>query len=197
MALLRKIALAAVIALMLAPVSAEPQVLRPAPPLVNDLGRLTNGVLNNVQTVAQGALSQTESQVNRALMSPSALLDQREDRLRRIVARHPRELELDERGQMAVRGAVLGLSPSPEALARALAAGFTVESRLEIAPGETAISLRAPAGVSAREGLKRLRALDPRGRYDYDHVYEPGGAVGVGAGIEALSGVGAPRVIEG
>ncbi|MEI2602163.1 hypothetical protein, partial [Acinetobacter baumannii] len=73
MALLRKIAKAAVIALMLTPVSAEPQVLRPAGALVNDLGRLTNGALNEVQTVAQGALSQTDSQVNRALMSPSAL----------------------------------------------------------------------------------------------------------------------------
>lgn len=197
MALLRKIAKAAVIALMLTPVSAEPQVLRPAGALVNDLGRLTNGALNEVQTVAQGALSQTDSQVNRALMSPSALLDQREDRLRRIVAHHPRDLELDERGQMAVRGVVLGLSPSPEALARALAAGFTVESRLEIAPGETAIGLRAPAGVSAREGLKRLRSLDPDGRYDYDHVYEPGGATLVGAGTEGLSGAGAPRVTVG
>jgi len=105
----------------------------------------------------------------------------------RLIRQHPEAVEADDHGAPVVRGEVLALSPSPDALAAAQRAGFAVRGRIS-APelGVDSVTLAAPAGVSVREAVRRLRALDPKGQYDFDHLYQPsGGTAERGAGLVA------------
>jgi hypothetical protein len=98
----------------------------------------------------------------------------------RLIRDHPREVEADDQGQPVARGQILALSLGADALARLRQAGFSVLSQ-ETLPGlglETAV-IGPPRGVSAVEAIRRLRALDPDGRYAFNHLYQPAGAAGV------------------
>ena len=112
-------------------------------------------------------------------LTPEGLAAARLDRLAGLVRAHPRALELDERGQPVVRGEVLAVSPSPEALAKAVADGFVVarQTRSE-ALGLALVTLTPPKGMSARAAVRRLRMLDPTGDYDFNHLYADAGAGG-------------------
>jgi subtilisin family serine protease len=77
---------------------------------------------------------------------------------------------------------VIALSPSAEALERARAEGFGVgRTRTLEGLDATIVVLQAPAGMSTRRALQRLRALDPGGIYDFNHVYLNSGSVADGA----------------
>jgi hypothetical protein len=98
----------------------------------------------------------------------------------RLIRDHPHEVEADDQGQPVARGQILALSLGADALARLRQAGFSVLSQ-ETLPGlglETAV-IGPPRGVSAVEAIRRLRALDPDGRYAFNHLYQPAGAAGV------------------
>ena len=87
-------------------------------------------------------------------------------------------LALDERGQTIVRGEVLVVSPTQSSLAIARRLNLTVERRDSLGwLGLTTATLRAPVGMSAVEALAALRRADPRGVYDYAHIYNPSGDV--------------------
>jgi hypothetical protein len=96
---------------------------------------------------------------------------------RDLLRRHAAAVEADDLGQPVVRGEVAGLGISPEALQRAQAAGFAV-ARQETIEGldVSVVVLSPPRGMSAREAVRRLRALDPAGRYDFNHIYFESGA---------------------
>jgi subtilisin family serine protease len=128
------------------------------------------------------------------------LADQRLDRLREQVLRNPKALDLDGNGAPVVRGEVLALSPTQASIDIATAAGFTVQSREQMEGlGLEVVILRAPAGLTTRKAVERLKALDPAGRYDFDHLYggagavqpgEPGGApIGPAPGAKAVIGL--------
>lgn len=103
----------------------------------------------------------------------------RVNRLQRLVRQHPRELELDDRGQAAVRGEVLAVTPNERSLEIARGAGFTVvRSETLENLSLTLVTLSTPPGVSARQGVRRLRKADPDGQYDYNHIYSDAGPVG-------------------
>ncbi len=98
------------------------------------------------------------------------------DAIRALVRAHPRALELDAQGAAVVRGEVIALAPSPEAIERAKIAGFSILRRTSLGPlGLEFVVLSPPEGVAAREGLRRLRKLDPGGQYDLDHIYSQSG----------------------
>ncbi|KQZ27444.1 peptidase S8 [Caulobacter sp. Root1472] len=98
------------------------------------------------------------------------------DRLADLVRAHPRALELDDQGQPVVRGEVLAVSPTPEALAKITAAGFAVARQARSDElGLSLVTLTPPKGLSARAAVKRLRELDPSGDYDFNHVYADAG----------------------
>lgn len=107
------------------------------------------------------------------------------DRLKALLRANPRVLEPDDQGRPVVRGEVLAVSPSPEALQRAFAAGF-VEARRERSGdlGIELVTLTPPRGMDARQAVRRLRALDPSGDYDFNHIY-----AGAGAGVVAVAGL--------
>lgn len=106
-------------------------------------------------------------------------------RVRALIRDHADVIEMDDHGQAVVRGQVLILSPSPQSLTIARKAGFSVgaETSLE-GLGLSTVTLSPPPGVSAREAVRRLKALDPQGQYDFNHIY-------LGAGVVIASSRGA------
>ena len=108
----------------------------------------------------------------------AARMELRKLRIRELLRTERDRVEADPDGQPILRSQVGALSPTPEALARARDAGFTILSEESLAGlGLTMVVLRAPKGMSTRRALKRLRELDPEGSYDYNHLYLDSGAV--------------------
>jgi subtilisin family serine protease len=110
-------------------------------------------------------------------LDPATLLDLRRQRLDDFVRAHRATVERDEAGNPVVRGRILAFEPDPGALEAATKAGFDVQGaeRLEAIGVEVTI-LAPPRGVSATAALRRLRAIDPSGSWDYDHLYFEAGA---------------------
>ena len=102
----------------------------------------------------------------------SALTDVRKLRVRELLQTERETVETDPEGQPIVRRQIGALSPTPAALERARAAGFTVlRTQTLEGLGLTLVVLQVPDGLSTRRALKKLRELDPDGQYDYNHVY--------------------------
>jgi len=93
-------------------------------------------------------------------------------RLNNLLRQHRDVLEADPRGEPVVRREILAWSPSKAGLAAAAGAGLTVlrERRLD-GLDETMVVLRVPDGADTAAMLDQLRALDPDGAYDFNHVY--------------------------
>ena len=116
----------------------------------------------------------------------AALTEARKLRVRELLRTERETVEAGPGGQPILRRQVGALSPTPAALDAARAAGFTVlrEESLE-ALGLTFAVLEAPAGLSTKRALRKLRELDPAGEYDYNYLY-------LGSGPETEGAVAAP-----
>lgn len=138
----------------------------PALPSLPDAGR----TVDRLGRTADGALE--------------APLDSlREVRLGKLLRANRDQLDTDDAGHVIVRDELIALAPSPQALERALAAGFRVGRRTELGDlGLSAVVLIPPRGQPARKGLKTLRRLDPEGTYDVNPVYSDSGEVRVAPG---------------
>jgi hypothetical protein len=125
-----------------------------------------------VGTAVQGADSQ---------LNTNALQDARAVRVRDLIRGNRATLEADPAGAAMLRNEVLAFSPSDADLAAARAAGFGVigVQTLDALDGRIVV-LQAPRGLSTARALVRLRALVPRGRFDFNHVYSESGAAAVG-----------------
>lgn len=123
------------------------------------------------------------------------LRDVRRLRVRELLREHRRELEADPEGQPIVRSQILALAPSPAALETARANGFEIVRSDEMGEAGPLVTLRAPPRVSTRRALAQLRAADPHGIYDFDHLHIESGAVAAVAatGQQGAAG-GGPRV---
>lgn len=133
------------------------------------VGDPAEGVLGEVRTVSEGALSELRRRTVEGLLRE-----------------HPRSVDADPAGQPVVRAEVLALSPSPEELARAEATGFRVTRRSDLdALGLFLVVLRPPRGVSVAEAVRRLREMDPQGRYEFNHLYQVSGSVSPGPARDA------------
>lgn len=142
----------------------------PERPLESPLPAGTPPIASDLTRDAQRTLGTTLSQARRIAAA-------------RLIREHPEAIETDGRGAPVVRGEVLALSPSAQALEAAQRAGFTIGARMAAAElGLESVTLIAPRGVSAREAVRRLRALDPAGQYDFDHIYQEGGVATGAAG---------------
>jgi subtilisin family serine protease len=139
--------------------------------------------LPNVPVLPTDEVNRT---VNGALQSadPQQLREVRRLRIRELLRANRPGLEADPRGAPILRNEVIALSPSAEAMERARAEGFGVgRTRLLEGLDATIVVLQAPAGMSTRRALQRLRQLDPGGVYDFNHVYLDSGDVAEGSGI--------------
>lgn len=109
------------------------------------------------------------------------------DRLAALVARHPDRLALDLAGNVIVRGEILAWSPSQAGLDAAAAAGLQV-SRVQDYPelGARLVVLRLSDSAAAlAPALDALRAADPEGVYDANHLFAGSGEQGAGAAAPA------------
>ncbi len=107
----------------------------------------------------------------------SRLTEARKLRVQELLRTERATVEADPDGQPILRRQVGALSPAPEAIARAEAAGFRVLRRDSLEGlGMTLVVFEAPTGTSTRHALKQLRELDPTGTYDYNHLYLGSGA---------------------
>ena len=94
----------------------------------------------------------------------------------RLVRENRENLERDPAGELVIRAEVIAIDISDAALERALAQKFLLKRTQQLPElGVKITVLQAPEGWSARRGLKELRALDPQGTYDFNHVYLEGG----------------------
>lgn len=94
-------------------------------------------------------------------------------------------------GTLAVRGEILASAPAPGAEAVWEAEGLTVARRDTLDPlGIEIVVLKTRTGETGSAALARLRAADPAGSYDLNHLYDPSSAA-VAAGGVALTPPGA------
>lgn len=123
-------------------------------------------------------LSQGLGQAGSLIRQAERLVDRRElpdlrslrfEQGARLLRLYPDRIEADPRGEPVLRGEILAWNPSPAALQ---AAGMTVlrEDRLEELD-QVVVVLAVPAGGATAATLERLRALDPDGHYDFNHLY--------------------------
>ena len=93
-------------------------------------------------------------------------------RARELLQRYPRQVERDPQGAPVVRSVILALAPDEQALQRALTRGYQIQSDQTLQPlGDRVITLLVPPGVTTRRALRDLRAADPGGSYDFDHLF--------------------------
>lgn len=109
-------------------------------------------------------------------------------RITRMVRQSNGALELDPHGWPAVRGEIVAVDLSGEARRRALDEGFIVIREERLGDLEmTVVVLAPPRGRSLRQGVERLKRIDPDGSYDYNHVHAPAGELDEGAVMVELS----------
>ena len=98
-------------------------------------------------------------------------------------------VEADDHGQPVVRGQVLAVGVSRDALDRLRAAGFSMRSQPGLGSlGIEALVLGVPRGMSAVEAVRRLRTIDPTAQYDFNHLYQPAGTASASASAPGASG---------
>lgn len=93
-----------------------------------------------------------------------------------------RRLQRDPLGAPIVRGEIVAVSPTPQSLAIVRGLSFEV-SRTETVQGLglTIVVLQIPDGLSPGDAIAKLRAVDPQGQYDFNHIYNPSGSTDSGA----------------
>jgi hypothetical protein len=92
--------------------------------------------------------------------------------------RHRDRIDADPNGQPVVRGQVVAYSPGDAALAAARAAGYSVVRTVTLTGLDaTVVVLQAPDRVRTVSAVQQLRALDPGGTYDFNHLYTGTGDV--------------------
>ena len=149
------------------------------------------GGLPDVGPTVDRAVDQTTGLAASAL-DPQALLQDRTRRLRDLVRENARSLEADAAGNPVVRGEVLAILPTPEALAAARAAGFVALRQTALDELDLqAVVLAPPAGMSGPLAVSRLRHLDPGGQYDLNQLYFASGGPGGGDLAPSADGLGA------
>jgi subtilisin family serine protease len=99
----------------------------------------------------------------------------RHRQISRLVRDNKRLIETDPNGEPIVKSEIIAVGMSEQAVARARALGFVVE-RETAAADIRLIVLKAPESSVTRNALRDLRAADPQGLYDFNHIY-----LGVGA----------------
>jgi len=109
-------------------------------------------------------------------------------RLDELLRANRERLERDPTGDAVMRGEIIAVSPTQEALDAAERAGYEVAQRHRIETLDLeVVTLRAPAGTSTSRALKQIRKLDPTGIYDFNHVYTGTGEASPGASSTAAA----------
>jgi subtilisin family serine protease len=151
-----------VLALTLLAATAAAQVRLPVPPLPLPALPLQSTVQN---------LDQNDA---RSLARLSAVRHLEVDRL---IRSNRKVLDRDPQGEPIIRNEILALSPSESVQAHARSLHLSI-ARDQIIDSMNIhlVVFRAPDSTSANKALRELRASDPAGVYDYNHIYLGSGA---------------------
>lgn len=159
----------------------------PSLPVVRNLPSTVDRTLDGVTDTTRGVLD-------------GAVLP-RAQQVQELLHRHRDVLELDPDGDLIVRNQVVAYAPTPEALAAAEKAGFTVSGEQALEGLDTRlVVLTAPRGMSTRKALSTLQKLDRDGTYDFNDIYlgsQSGAGGGGGGGAAAGAGGGRVGLIDG
>ncbi|MCC6073448.1 S8 family serine peptidase [Massilia sp. GCM10020059] len=116
----------------------------------------------------------------------------------RLLRQHRDVLEADPRGEPVVRREILAWAPSPAGLAAARKAGMEVVREQALDALGAVVVLRVPDGADLAAELEKLRALDPEGSYDFNHIYTGSSTLPLDAGANAgTAGAGPARQTGG
>jgi len=123
------------------------------------------------------SLQPTQSAADAAVgeLDPRRLRELHAAAIRALLRNHRDVIEADPHGAPMVRGEVLALAPSAAVLQSAVAAGFSLERELTLAPLDLRIAVLRVSGGTAR-ALRRLQQQDPAGTYDFNHIYLEAGS---------------------
>jgi subtilisin family serine protease len=126
--------------------------------------------------------------------SLATLSEVRSLQIAHMVRTNPKTIDTDDHGNPVVRSEVLALSPSEAALRIADALHFVVlrEQTME-GMGIRVVVLGSPGGLSTKKALRELRAADPHGTYDFNHLYTGSGVVDPPARSPDLSSTTSPN----
>jgi subtilisin family serine protease len=127
----------------------------------------------------QSAVQNLDQTDPRSLAQLSAVRHLEVDRL---IRSNRNVLDRDPNGEPIIRNEILALSASEAAAAVARSLHLIVARDQTIdSMSIHLVVFRAPESMSAKKALRELRASDPSGVYDYNHIY-----LGSGAGTGAL-----------
>lgn len=163
----RRARLALALLLALAAASAGAQLHLPSLPLPTLPDRFDALSRDQLRDTGRRLLDRTDN---------GDLLTLRLDQAAALLRQHRDVLEADPRGQPVVRRAILAWSPGAAGLAAALALGLSVVDERALGDGAAMVTLRVPDQVDTAAALAQLRARDPQGVYDFDHIYTGSGA---------------------
>jgi Subtilase family len=144
--------------------SAQAQLRLPVVPLP------TQPIQKLTQTVGQAGAGTLEQ-----------LSDVRHVLTANLIRANPRSVAADPQGNPIVRGELLAYSPSTGAIEAAQAGGFKIAREQSIGDLEIhLVVLQPPVAMNIVKALRELRAADPAGTYDFNHIYTGVGAVSAG-----------------
>lgn len=102
--------------------------------------------------------------------------------IRALLAANRTTLEADPSGAPILRSQIVAVAPSEAALAAARNAGYTIiDDQTLTGVDLRMVTLGVPAGLRSAAALRQLRALDPGGSYDFNHLYTQSGEVATAA----------------
>lgn len=191
-AAMRRIALVVTFAFaLLLPVAAGPLGLptpKPGPLVGNTLGKVRSTV-NDTTSTATGAVNDT---VNGAKGTLDKVLDQAGLDVAGRPA-NPALIDVDPNGARVVRGVVIAIALTDRARAAADKMGLEVARTETLDPLDIEVTrFRVPPELAAEQVLAKLRAADPDGAFDYEHIYDPAGRSATGPTQASL-----PRLARG
>jgi subtilase family protein len=144
--------------------SAQAQLRLPVVPLP------TQPIQKLTQTVGQAGAGTLEQ-----------LSDARHVLTANLIRANPRSVAADPQGNPIVRGELVAYSPSAGAIEAAQAGGFKIAREQSIGDRDIhLVVLQPPAAMNIVKALRELRAADPAGTYDFNHIYTGVGAVSAG-----------------
>ncbi len=153
-------------------------------------GLLGQAQLQGAATATAALASPLDIAVFRGALSPGDLLALRRERLRALVRANRNVLDADDVGAPIRRDEIVAINVTPAVLDRIQTAGFAAIRQETIDGVGLALTiLKPPRHKSARKAIALLRATDPDGAYELNHIYQPaGGSLGPGDGAAAGSG---------
>ena len=149
------------------------------------------------QAVVPISLDRVTQPIGAVTATAGQLAQLRKERLALLIKTYRKELDRDEQGQPVRKGQLIVADPNPASLSVAARAGFRVIADEQLGElGLRIVTLAIPRGMTAREGMSRLRAAAPELQADYNHVFEPaGGALSpVGRRLAASAPVPGTRI---